>query len=166
MTREEFNKCADSLSDNVYRFVRKAAGDADTAKDIVQDAFEKLWAKHSDIDFMKAKPYLFTCAYNGVIDFFRRGKNVFSEIGGPVLNSVQDTYRQFDGLKEALSKALRKLPAEQRSVMLLRDYEGYSYDEIAQITGLSLSAVKVYIFRGRVAMKRQLETAGITADNF
>jgi RNA polymerase sigma-70 factor (ECF subfamily) len=48
---------------------------------------------------------------------------------------------------------------------MLRDYEGYSYDEIAEITGLSLSQVKVYIFRGRTFLRRQLESQGIYSAN-
>jgi len=52
-----------------------------------------------------------------------------------------------------LTEALDKLPEIQRSVLLLRDYEGYNYAEIAEITGLNESQVKVYIFRARQTMK-------------
>ena len=44
----------------------------------------------------------------------------------------------------------------QRSVVMLRDYEGYPYDEIGEITGLSESQVKVYIFRARKALKQYI----------
>ena len=60
--------------------------------------------------------------------------------------------------RELIEKAFVKISAIQKSVILLRDYEGYSYEEIADITGLNLSQVKVYIFRGR----KKLQTA-ITA---
>ena len=53
-------------------------------------------------------------------------------------------------------EALNTLPEIQRSVILLRDYEGYNYDEIADITGLTLSQVKVYIFRGRQKLKQYI----------
>jgi RNA polymerase sigma-70 factor (ECF subfamily) len=56
-------------------------------------------------------------------------------------------------LKEVLDAALATLPAIQRSVVLLRDLEGYSYEEIAELTGLNLPQVKVYIYRGRTALK-------------
>ena len=59
-------------------------------------------------------------------------------------------------LNELLHRALERLPAAQRSVILLRDYEGYSYREIADITGLSEAQVKTYIFRGRVALRNYL----------
>jgi RNA polymerase sigma-70 factor (ECF subfamily) len=55
-----------------------------------------------------------------------------------------------------LHEALDRLPPVQKSVIMLRDYEGYSYEEIEKITGLNESQVKVYIYRGRVALKEYL----------
>ena len=55
--------------------------------------------------------------------------------------------------RELIEKAFTQIPSIQKSVILLRDYEGYSYEEIADITGLNLSQVKVYIFRGRKKMQ-------------
>ncbi|MFN5219020.1 MAG: RNA polymerase sigma factor, partial [Sphingomonadales bacterium] len=63
---------------------------------------------------------------------------------------------EYKGLKEILAKALETLPDIQRTVILLRDYEGYSYDEIGSITGLNESQVKVYIFRARQTLKSYL----------
>jgi RNA polymerase sigma-70 factor (ECF subfamily) len=59
-------------------------------------------------------------------------------------------------LKEVLRDALDKLPEIQKSVIMLRDYEGYDYKEIGEITNLSESQVKVYIYRGRVALKEYI----------
>ncbi|MBK8583532.1 MAG: sigma-70 family RNA polymerase sigma factor [Flavobacteriales bacterium] len=56
-------------------------------------------------------------------------------------------------LKEVLNAALATLPEVQRSVVLLRDLEGYSYEEIAELTQLNTTQVKVYIYRGRTALK-------------
>jgi RNA polymerase sigma-70 factor (ECF subfamily) len=55
-----------------------------------------------------------------------------------------------------LQRALELLPHDQKMVLMLRDYEGYSYEEIEEITGLSESQVKVYIYRARVSMKKYL----------
>ena len=63
------------------------------------------------------------------------------------------TTRQYSDLNEILNDALDKLPPVQKSVVMLRDYEGYSYEEIEEITGLNESQVKVYIYRARVALK-------------
>ena len=69
------------------------------------------------------------------------------------LGTYTDNYT---GLSEVLDEALKQLPEVQRSVILLRDYEGYAYNEIAEITNLSESQVKVYIYRGRLALKKYL----------
>jgi RNA polymerase sigma-70 factor (ECF subfamily) len=68
----------------------------------------------------------------------------------------QVTDHTYTGLFEILEAAVSRLPEDQRSVILLRDYEGYSYEDIASITGLSESQVKVYIFRGRLFLKNFL----------
>ena len=60
----------------------------------------------------------------------------------------------YSDLKYWLDKAMETLPEIQRSVVLLRDYEGYSYEEIGEILDLSESQVKVYIYRARVALKK------------
>ncbi|MFW5687746.1 MAG: RNA polymerase sigma factor, partial [Bacteroidota bacterium] len=62
----------------------------------------------------------------------------------------------YSDLKEVLNEAVAKLPEIQRHVILLRDYEGYSYQEIGVITGLSESQVKVYIFRARSFLKNYI----------
>ena len=59
-------------------------------------------------------------------------------------------------MREILDEALGRLPEIQKSVVLLRDYEGYNYAEIAEITGLSESQVKVYIFRARKSLQSYL----------
>jgi RNA polymerase sigma factor (sigma-70 family) len=66
------------------------------------------------------------------------------------------TSRQYSDLNEILHEALDRLPPVQKSVIMLRDYEGYSYEEIEKITGLNESQVKVYIYRGRLALKEYL----------
>mgnify|MGYP002152686501 CR=1 FL=1 len=64
--------------------------------------------------------------------------------------------RQYSDLNEILHEALNTLPEKQKSVILLRDYEGYSYQEIGEITEMSESQVKVYIFRARKALKNYI----------
>jgi len=97
---------------------------------------------------------LFTTAYHTFIDLTRREKKQgnFSEV---IENNYTST-NQYTGLQEVLEQALNQLPADQKSVILLRDYEGYAYNEIAEITGLSESQVKVYIFRGRQFLQQYL----------
>ena len=154
MTVNEYNNCVNQYADGVFRFILKNIKDEDKAKDIVQDAFEKLWIKLLDIDAATVKSYLFTIAYNGMVDAIRRDKFVGD------IESVKDnnfiTFNNYNDLKEILNEALSKLNDIQRAVILLRDYEGYNYNEIGKITGLSESQVKVYIYRARVILKEYI----------
>ena len=72
------------------------------------------------------------------------------------LHENESTGNGYSDLKEVLNEAVDRLPEIQRSVVLLRDYEGYSYEEIGRITGLNESQVKVYIYRARVALKNYI----------
>jgi len=154
MTVTEYNQCVDSHSDNVYRFILKNIRDEQAAMDIVQDAFEKLWLKFREVSYQKAKSYLFTTAYHRMIDHVRKEKRMgwLSED----YDVAEQGDRPYNDVKKVLDEALQRLPEIQRSVVLLRDYEGYSYEEIGHITKLSESQVKVYIFRARVALKNYL----------
>jgi RNA polymerase sigma-70 factor (ECF subfamily) len=154
MTAEQYNECVDRHSDNVYRFILKNLHDEDKAKDVIQDAFEKLWVKLDTVSADKAKSYLFTTAYHLMIDLLRREKK--SATMDEVDFSEQIHNSQFSDLNDILNEAVSRLPEKQRSVVLLRDYEGYSYEEIGQITGLSEAQVKVYIFRARAFLKNYI----------
>ena len=59
-------------------------------------------------------------------------------------------------LNEILNEAVSRLPEQQKTAVLLRDYEGYSYKEISDITGLSEAQVKINIYRGRLALKNYI----------
>jgi RNA polymerase sigma factor (sigma-70 family) len=151
MTAEEYNKCVDLFADGVYRFILKNLKDEENARDIVQDAFAKMWEKVRDISFEKSKSYLFTAAYHTMIDFIRKERPREALDNLADMNASENS--GYSDLKEILDEAVEKLPEIQRSVLLLRDYEGYSYEEIGQITGLNESQVKVYIYRARIFMK-------------
>ena len=63
---------------------------------------------------------------------------------------------QYSDLNEILHEALERLPEQQKTSVMLRDYEGYSYKEIGEITGLSEAQVKINIYRGRIALKEYI----------
>jgi RNA polymerase sigma-70 factor (ECF subfamily) len=154
MTVKEFNQCVDKHSDGVYRFILKNLRDEEAAMDIVQDAFEKMWLKFREISEISAKSYLFTTAYHRMIDHTRKEKRMERLDEG--FDHAANSQCHYNDLKEILDEALQRLPEIQKSLILLRDYEGYSYEEIGKITDLSESQVKVYIFRGRLALKNYL----------
>ena len=151
MTIGEYNKAVDVYADNLYRFILKNLKDDVMAEDIIQDTFEKLWMKLEEVSALKVKSYLFTSAYHTMIDYIRKEKrNMLVDPSTIHEGSEADHYSD---LGEVLDRAVQNLPADQKAVVMLRDYEGYSYKEIAEITGLSESQVKVYIYRARVYLK-------------
>jgi RNA polymerase sigma factor (sigma-70 family) len=154
MTVKEYNRSVEEYADSVYRFIRADLKDEERANDIVQDCFEKLWRNVFEIEYAVVKSWLFTTAYHSMIDIIRREKRMI------VLDSSHETdlvhESQYSDLNEILHAALDRLPEQQRSVVLLRDYEGYSYQEIGEITGMSEAQVKINIYRGRVALKNYI----------
>lgn len=153
MTTKEYNNYVDLYSDNLFRFILKNIKNIHSAEDIVQETYLKFWEKKETVKENSIKSYLFTTAYRTMIDSIRKTrKNVLpGEMESPDFAS-----NEYNDLQEILHKAIEKLPIVQKSVVLLRDYEGYSYEEIAQITELTVSQVKVYIFRARKFLKEYL----------
>jgi RNA polymerase sigma factor (sigma-70 family) len=155
MTDKDFNNCVDNYSDGVYRFIVKNIGQQADAQDIVQTAFEKLWINRSKVETAKAKSYLFTVAYHQMIDHIRKDKKYnttdnFEEVKISI-------HQEGNGeLRQILLKAINELNPTQRSLVLLKDYEGYSYQEIGEIMDLSESQVKVYLHRARLILKGKL----------
>jgi RNA polymerase sigma factor (sigma-70 family) len=154
MTAKEYNNCVDQYADNIYRFVLKHLKNEDDAKDVVQDTFTKVWVKKEGIDATKAKSYLFTTAHHTLIDVVRRNKPK-EDIESLDRTHFEKPLENMD-LQDILHDALDQLPEIQKTVVLLRDYEGYGYDEIGKITDLKESQVKVYIFRARKKLKEIL----------
>lgn len=154
MTEREYNECVNLYADNVYRFILKNLGHKEDAKDVVQGAFEKLWISRDKVENEKSKSYLFTIAYNQMIDHIRKNKRItlkdeFTDSAKGVVSQKHDT-------KRILNEALAKLSEQQRSLVLLKDYEGYSYEEIGQITNLNESQVKVYLHRARLQLREYI----------
>jgi RNA polymerase sigma-70 factor (ECF subfamily) len=154
MNVKEYNQAVDLYSDGIYRFILKNIRDEERARDIVQDSYEKLWKNLDNVNSLKVKPYLFSTAYHTMIDVVRKEKRQTSMEGHLLPEDIHT--EQYSDLKEILHEAVGKLPEIQRSVVLLRDYEGYSYKEIGEITSLSEAQVKVYIFRARVFLKNYI----------
>jgi len=154
MTVEEYNRAVDTYADKLYRFVLKNLKDEPMSGDIVQETYEKLWVKLEGVSFLKVKTYLFTSAYHTMIDYIRKEKR-YTGIDSAELGETSSSGNYSD-LAEILERAVDNLPEDQKSVVMLRDYEGYSYREIAEITGLSESQVKVYIYRARIYLKNYI----------
>ena len=154
MTEREYNECVTTYADNVYRFILKNLRHEEDARDVVQTAFEKMWRNREGVDAGKSKSYLFTVAYHQMIDHIRKVKRI--QLREEFNDETRIEDRPVNNLKKVLDEALGRLSETQRSLVLLKDYEGYSYEEISQIMNLNASQVKVYLHRARVQLKEYL----------
>ena len=154
MTEKEYNECVNLYADNVYRFIVKNIRHSEDARDIVQTAFEKMWRTRETVETEKAKSFFFTVAYNQMIDHLRKTKRV--SLQDSFASDTRSLQQPAHRAKQTLHEAINRLSEMQRSLVMLKDYEGYTYEEIGKITGLNESQVKVYLHRARLALKNYL----------
>ena len=157
MNRTQFNRCVEQYADRLFRFAFSSLRNREEAEDVVQESFARVWERHDNVDFTKAKSYLFTTAHHAIIDGLRQSPPT-TEIETQTQLSDPNARAPYPDVNEVLQKALTLLPEAQRTAVLLRDYEGYSYQEIGDITGMSEAQVKVNIFRARTALKNRLKS--------
>lgn len=146
-------------SDRVYAVCLRMSGDAERAAELVQDVFVRVWEKlptfRGDSQFTT---WLHRLTVNLVLQERRsRGRRAAREIGSPDLERYGRVARRaMPGTRVDLERAIAALPAKARQVLVLRDVEGYKYDEIAEMTGVSLGTVKAQIHRARGLVKEAL----------
>ena len=157
MDRIQYNRCVEQYADRLFRFAFSSLRNREQAEDVVQESFARVWEKVKTVDYAKAKSYLFTTAHHAMIDEVRHRQH-FASIEDCPPNDLKNTTFPYPDVNEVLHKAIGTLPETQRNAILLRDYEGYSYQEIGDITGLSEAQVKINIFRGRTALKNILKS--------
>jgi len=155
----------DPLTNFVYRFV----GDRDACTDIVQDTMIKFYLnKDSYKSFAKFSTWIYTIAGNLAKNELkrRRRRTILSLTNDDEDRTIQIEDKKFvapdraadSEIKgEIVQKALMKVKPVYREVVVLRDIEGLSYEEIAEITGLSIGTVKSRINRGRTQLQHLLK---------
>lgn len=154
-----FHQLYNKHAKEVYRFSYWLTGNADEAKDITSETFVRVWTSSTEIRVESVKAYLFTIARNLFLQSKRRTKRLTS-----LDEEMKDTAIQPDRIAEVQSdldetlKALQTLPDIDRAVLIMRAEEELSYEEIARATGLSVSAVKVKVFRARAKLQSQIIT--------
>lgn len=152
---QEYNLAVKKYTKNIFRFLYKSLRDEEAVNDLVQDCYLKLWQNRETVDPLKVKAWLFTVAYHAMCNYLKvasRNVALHDRI------NVPHVYQQHDfDTREMLEKVLNELPSMQKSVLLLRDLEGYDYREIGEILALNESQVKVYLFRARQRVKESIK---------
>ncbi len=156
MDRHQYNQCVEQYADRLFRFAFASLRNREQAEDVVQESFARVWERRETVDFAKARSYLFTTAHHAMVDEVRQRQRT-SDIE-ELATFADPKGVPYPDVNDILHKALATLPEAQRNAVLLRDYEGYSYQEIGDITGMTEAQVKVNIFRARTALKNKLKS--------
>lgn len=156
MKRNEYNIVVREHSNKLYGYALKFLRNSEDAQDIVQDIFEKLWINRKKVEVEKAKSWMFTSAHNAMLNLIKKNQRTQYPGDEKLTENCRPDANTFES-KQLVDRAVNILPPIQKSIILLRDLEGYSYEEIGDILQLSDSQVKVYLFRARNKIKKQLK---------
>lgn len=152
-----FERIYRSSAPAVYAICRRMVGDDCEARELVQDAFVRAWERLAQFRGQSSlETWLHRLAVNVVLEHLRRTKrdstrflagddDDFGPANQPPLDSQMD-----------LASALDKLPPGSRTVLVLHDIQGYSHDEIAQMTGIAAGTARAQLWRARRALSRLL----------
>lgn len=148
MSTADYNQSVNDYADRLFRYALKMVNNREEAEDIVQLVFERLWKNYRNVETKAAKAYLFKSVQRASIDLYRKrgsGERAREQI---VARETVEADRSFEH-KQIIDLALGQLNERQKQMVLLRDYEGYPYKEIAEIMELTESQVKINLFRAR-----------------
>lgn len=146
--RKEF--FSQERADSLWRFATSILGDEESAKDVVQDVFEKVWTR--TLPILNLEAYVTRAVRNACIDLIRSRKEVTDELPEVAGDSVE----RWDD-RELVRMAMSQLSERQRTVVHLKDIEGYSYEEISQVVGVQENQVRTILSRARKTMRDYIE---------
>ena len=154
MTTTEYNKCVNKVEGKLFGYILKKTNDRELTKDVIQEAFTRLWINKDNIEVLKASGWLFTTAYNHMINIIKRQK-IF--ISGSIIEKGEEDVDNDIGRNKIIISELKKLKQRDRRLIILRDIHGFTYEEIGTKMGLNETQVKVYLFRVRKILKEKFK---------
>jgi RNA polymerase sigma-70 factor (ECF subfamily) len=165
-----FNILVERYQGTLFNFLCRMVGDSETAEDILQETFIRIYETRERV-IEKFSAWIFTIASNLARDELRRRKRKrltsLEEVGGNMkLNSLSSTSHwnppepdqvvANGELRSRIEDAIGKLEYKYREVVLLRDIEGRTYEEISEILGMRLGTVKSRLNRARLKLQEEL----------
>ena len=160
MTAEEFKTRLLPVKNKLFRLALSLLVNRQEAEDVVQEVYLKMWDMRNDLSKYKSTDALMmTITRNQCLDNLKLKKNKavslkedfnsYSRIG------LDEITEQMD-MVQAAKKFIQQLPEQQKTIIHLRDVEGYEFEEIAKITGYDMNYIRVNISRGRRKIKESL----------
>ena len=160
MTGEDFKKEVFPLKNKIFRFAKRLMTIHAEAEDITQDVFVKLWNRKQALASMNSiEAYAMTVTRNLCLDKIKSRKTVIVEFPKQELELRDADPRaqsELSNHKRLMNTIINGLPEQQRAVIQLREVEGYEFEEIAEITGSNINAVRANLSRGRKTIKEEL----------
>ena len=158
-----FNAIVESYTERLYWHVRRFLCSHDDANDLVQDVFIKIW---NALPSFKGESQMYTWIYriatNESLNVIRKHRlRSFIEFDSPTERMIkkidEDPYFNGDALQRELHKAIQRLPEKQKLVFNLRYFDEMKYEDIAEITGTSVGALKASYHHSYNRVKAELE---------
>ena len=147
------------MKDKLFRFAFRLLQNVQEAEDAVQDVMAGIWAKRDQWGEWKSmEAYCMTATRNNCLDRIRKRRilPVQEEKAGQVSSPDRDPYEKMmdKQMIQRIRQCMDVLPENQQQVVRLREMEGFSYNEIAEVLDMTLDQVKINLFRGRNAIKK------------
>lgn len=146
---------------DIFRYLFYLCKDKYVAEDLLQDTFFRAYLYLEDCPADNVKPWLFRVAYNAFIDNQRKNKRS-SPLGAETLNNIEDPKSTEKGFLvkeqiELVHRVMDNMPEKQREALKLCVFKGLAYKEAAETMGVSLSHIKILVFRARQTLKDNIE---------
>ncbi|MGB1048444.1 MAG: RNA polymerase sigma factor [Rhodothermales bacterium] len=164
MNTLQFKSIVGTHRDRVYSYVLSMLRDPAVSADVTQDVFIRLWEHRSSLEEERVLSWLLRVARNACIDQVRKRKVrqpvENDEVGGVDVLTDQgpdpERAKSMALFRERLREALDRMGEPHRSIVVLREIQGYKYEEIAEALTLPLNTVKVYLHRARKSLRKDL----------
>ncbi|MGG0822608.1 RNA polymerase sigma factor [Paenibacillus turicensis] len=152
-----------NYSHDIYRYILYLSRNHHIAEDLTQEVFFRAYKNKDQLDGKKMKAWLLRVAHNSYIDLLRKENRCITLENEyfhdcPCFETPESNMLAKETYGEFTSKLAILQPRQQQAV-LLYDIHGYSYQESAQIMGISLSQFKIILYRARQKLKKMRETA-------
>ncbi len=160
MTTKEFKINLLPLKNKLFRMSLNLLNNRDDAEDAVQEVYIKIWKMQHKINSVKnTEAFMMTVARNHCLDKLKSKRERFISLNDNIINNVNSASSDANEQTELVDKVkhvIKQLPEQQRTIVHLRDIEGYDYDEIGEITGWDLNYLRVNLSRGRKKIKETI----------
>lgn len=150
------------LKDKLYRYAFKFMKDIDEAQDIVQEVYLKLWKQRASLESINnPEAFAVRVTRNQCLDKLKAKRTVYIDDQYDEPEEEVFTIETEQKIKDRfgrVKRAINKLPEQQKEVIELHEFEGFDYDEMAEITGLTVNNIRVLISRARKKIRTLVET--------